>query len=71
MVNTYRDRRDRVVVGFTTTYGISDGEVYHIQHFMIKFVSETYLLEKGHYIIISKVNDRTGSNTYGYFLIIQ
>ena len=40
MVNTYRDRRDRVVVGFTTTYGISDGEVYHIQHFMIKFVSD-------------------------------
>jgi hypothetical protein len=40
MVNTYRDRRDRVVVGFTTAYGISDGEVYHIQHFMIKFVSD-------------------------------
>ena len=42
MVNTYMDLRDRdrVVVGFTTTYAISDGEVYSIQHFMIKFVSD-------------------------------
>ena len=45
-------RRDRVVVGFTTTYAISaynhwccefelhSGEVYSIQHYVIKFVSD-------------------------------
>ena len=52
----YRGRhgrdRDRIVVGFTTTYAISaypnnvvslhltHGEVYSIQHYVIKFVSD-------------------------------
>ena len=45
----YSGRRDRMVVAFTTTYGISayyhwrefeshSGEVYSIQHYVIKFV---------------------------------
>jgi hypothetical protein len=45
-----RRGRDRMVVGFTTTYAIStyhqcefesrSGEVYSIQHYVIKFVSD-------------------------------
>ena len=46
------DGRDRMVVGFTTTYAISvwqhwscefesrSGEVYSIKHYVIKFVSD-------------------------------
>ena len=52
-----RDGRDRMVVGFTTTYGISayrhercefesrSGEVYSIQHYVIKFVSDMQLVD--------------------------
>ena len=44
----YRRDRDRMVVEFTTTYAISavvssnhdNGEVYSIQHYVIKFVSD-------------------------------
>jgi hypothetical protein len=32
--------RDHLVVVFTTTYAISSGEVYSMQHYVIKFVSD-------------------------------
>jgi hydrogenase maturation factor len=49
-----KGRRDHMVVGFTTTYAISayhykvcrsnptHGEVYSLQHYMIKFVSDLW-----------------------------
>jgi hypothetical protein len=41
-------RRDRMVVGFTTTYAIcaypAHGKVYSIYHYMIKFVSDLRLV---------------------------
>jgi hypothetical protein len=52
ILKTYRGRRgrDRTVVGFITTYAFSTtnvvasnpahGEVYSIQHYVIKFVSD-------------------------------
>ena len=46
-----RDGHDRMVVGFTTTYAISNmssnpihGKVYSIQHYVIKFVSDLRLV---------------------------
>jgi hypothetical protein len=54
MLNTKRGRRDRMVVGFTTTVqsvpitskilssNHAHGEVYSIQHYVIKFVSDLW-----------------------------
>ena len=52
----YRDRRDRIVAGFTTTYAVSayhhwccefescSRELYSIQHYVIKYVSDLRLV---------------------------
>jgi hypothetical protein len=62
----WRGRRDRMVVGFTTTKVISayyhwrcefesrSGEVYSIQHYVIKFVSD--LRQVGGFLRVSSTN---------------
>ena len=57
-----RRGRDRMVVGFTTTYAISayhhercefksrSGDVYSIQHYLIKFVSD--LRQVGGFLLV-------------------
>ena len=60
--NTKRDRRyrDRQVVGFSSTYGITNkdsssnpahGEVYSIQHYVIKFVSDLRQISDFHWVL--------------------